>query len=357
MGAAECLSPVIRALSTDKNLVVDVFADDNGAGKKELAKANITFTLWKEGDAIDLTGVDTIVCGTAVKAKGLLRAATTIAKAAGVKIIWVGDYFASGSEQSLLDITPHHMSVIDDATAELFLVTHPGFEERNVHVLGNPKYDLLADFDRESARSAGRVKLGLPPAKKAFVYAASSLAQNDAKATLDIIVEYVLAEDASLVVTFHPDDRMKRPDDIADIELLLTELIGDRYHRVPDGVSITNEQLAALADVFFTDFSQTGVLAMLIGTPTAFIILAKASEHLAKLGLTKPYFPILDQGKMETTPAIAIFAKEGAAERLAHLLAPGEQEERAFTISTHFEELGGRDACFNVSNLIRSSLP
>lgn len=341
-GGVACGLPTMREL--EKICDVTYFAAALGAGKDTFRKADIEPILWVEKAFLDFVGYDLIVCATAGKPEGiaLLRAATAAAKRDGVRCVWIGDSWISGTEPAVADIAPDDMIVISQSSKDQFIKVHPTFDKKRITVAGNPDFDFLGSFNRSKVRALARAKLGIADSTKVIVYSSSSLTQYDAASQFKLLHDLVEKSGASLILTFHPADKSKKDVDIANLRGFFKLELGDRYIEIPDGVKITNEELAALADVFLTDYSITGTVAFLMGTPTCFIMLAGgAQEYQKSRGLTFPYLPFLDEGKtgMETTAAVPIFSTTDARARFDLLWDPHEQAERELTILDHYDEL------------------
>lgn len=304
---------------------IRIYADPSGKAKDGLAKLGIAHTV-SDGSSIDLVGVDAVLCGTAEKAFGLWRAVHAKAREAEVHIAWFGDFYGSGCGEQVADLAPDFVAVFDDTTRQSFLKLRQGFNPNCVWVVGNPSFDMLADFDVQAARAKMRRSLGLKKGEFFVLDTASSLEQFLLKEeSLDKLVPWVRGRGVSFAVCFHPADVKKHEVTIAGWNKWMRSVLGLRFVDIGEHRGLP---LIAAADMVVTDWSTEGVKSCLLGIPTGFIMLRTAQEYLWKRKLQPGSFSILQDLPDSPAPAISVTNMDDMY-RLDYGFAPPDRADLA----------------------------
>jgi hypothetical protein len=286
-GSAEYAAACLERL--DQHFDFDILADPEGAAIGVLRKRDVDFREW-DGSPIHPNGVSLILCGTCGKAQKLWRAATLAGREHLTNVAWFGDFFGSGSEPALADLSPDHFAAFDRSSADRFLTLRPAFDEKYLRIVGNPSFDSLREIARLRARQ--RALLELTDEERLVYYAASSLGQFALEETLTLVAEWTKKHGHRFVIAFHPADQKSAGEEVARLRAMLTERLGPK---LLDPQGISGVHLSAAADLVVTDYSTEGVKAALMGVPTAFVMLESAQAYQRSRGGVLPFFPILDQ--------------------------------------------------------------
>lgn len=286
MGSFNYVLPVIDVLR--KRYDLKILVDAKGAAKDPVMRAcaDLRPTIWN-GELVSTSNFDLVLCGTCGKAQTLWRAATVAAHQAGTMVAWFGDFFGSGSESPLKDISPDFMALFDESSAVQFMKRRPGFEREYTKVVGNPAFDALAHFPRPKERNRVRSLLKLTHADRFVYYSASSMKQFDLPQTLSFLTEWARARGYRFGAGFHPADDANV---VASLKQGVMDSLGPLFVETR---AHTGLPLASSADAFITDYSTTGVEAALLGVPTAFVMFESAQAYQRERGGEYPFFPIL----------------------------------------------------------------
>lgn len=305
-----------------KKYALDIVADPAGAAADKLSKSGVPHISLPALSESFLKGASLVLCGTAGKAQGLWKHTSVLAQSAGIPCAWFCDFFGSGCEAAVKDISPDHIAFFDASSREQFLAERPLFRGR-MNIVGNPSYDMIAKFDTYAHRVEVRERLGVKSAAKLVVYSASSLKQFDLMESMRVLVSWAREIDVLVGVSFHPADEKSASAEVAQVKEYLARKLG------PSLIDLQNVRglpLAAAADVFITDYSTEGVRACLMGTPTAFLLLPSAAKYQQSRGGAYPFFPILDCSKGKLA-ALGIYASSDAPKLSSLLLTEAAKAE------------------------------
>lgn len=296
-GSANYFLPALPHLELRYDITI--LTDPAGAGQKVLQKAGVE--VMPTETISDLSGFDLVLCGTAGKAARLWRDATIEAQKADISVLWFGDFFGAGGEEIVRDLSPTWFAAFDESTKEQFIKLRPDFPQEGILVVGNPAFDNLSTLRTQDQYIRGRTTLGLESHQRHVHYSASSMKQFDLYSTAELLVHWAKGEEVFMSVSFHPADK-NEPAELNSLQNLFREL-GPFYKEA----ELTKEQAVASCDAFITDYSTTGVEAMIAGAPTAFVMLNTAQMYQESRGGEFPFFPILADSN-EPMPAVGIFS-------------------------------------------------
>jgi len=351
VGSSQFIAPVLSQLR--EKYEVTILAEKGGGGETDLSSANIPHQSWSVDDTVFLEGVSLVLCGTGGKAQKLWIAASKAAKEANVPLVWFGDFFGSGCEKQLMPYSPDRLTVIDESTGEQFLLSRPSFKPYWIKGVGNPAFDWLAEIDVDKYyRREMREKAGLGNAVPIVHYSASSMSQFDLAETLAIICDWVKDHSFTLAVSFHPADLKKQADDIKMLTDFARGILGEPLVQME---SLTTLERICASDYALTDYSTTGIQSMILGIPTAFIMLESAQAYQRTRGLEHPYFPILQPRVRGIPPALGIFSQDEKAE-LDNMLNPMFLSSMKQAREVFFPELIDGMAGLRFLNVIRARL-
>lgn len=306
-GSYEYIRSCLPSLARTYGL--SIVADPDGAAITDLEAAGIRFLAW-DGGPLDTAGVSLILCGTCGKAQKLWRAATLAGQEARIPVAWFGDFFGSGAEPALADLSPDAFAAFDQSSVRRFLDRRPAFRTGRIEVVGNPAFDELPAIVK--TRMDTRKRLGLSSRDTFVRYAASSLKQFDLAETLTRVAGWVERSRLRFAVGFHPADEKSAAEDVHRLRSMLRSRLGSLLVDTKDAPGI---RLSAAADLVVTDYSTEGVKSALMGVPTVFVMLDSARAYQRSRGGTEPFFPILEKGSGVALPIFSVreFARLDAA--------------------------------------------
>ncbi|MBP9711288.1 MAG: hypothetical protein KBD50_03485 [Candidatus Pacebacteria bacterium] len=289
---------------------IDIYAATKGVARDKLEAAQIAATP-SDGTDIVFSVYDAALFGTIGKPQSfeLFLNGSRAAQAAGVPVVWCGDYFGSGCETIARNIRPNALYAPDDLTGRTFLDQRASYKESNVVVTGSPVFDPIPNFNYPKSRKEGREKLGLGFGDEVVLHFADGLDQNDFE-PYEVIGPWLRRNQVKFGVYFHPNDVKNYAAKVGTIKGRLHADLGDRL--IPDDVlgRLKGLERGAAADFVTTGFSTAAVEACLTGAPTAFIMLEKGQELWSKTkNLKKPFFPVLEDQQGSYAPAIGIFER------------------------------------------------
>jgi hypothetical protein len=307
MGSWNYFAPILPKLTEEYDL--RILADPEGMALGMVQKSGYAFEI---ADATDLdpTDVSLVLSGTGDKATRLWRNATIAAQAGNVPCAWFGDFYASGCEACMRDLTPDFAAFFDPLTRDRFVDGRPEFRDRrNAVTLGNPSFDPIASFDVASARVRTRATLGLKETHGFVLCVASSFKQVDFEGeSLAVLLPWLRNNDDFFACRFHPADKAAAPERVERISRVLKAALGER---LIDTSALNGLELAAGADLVVTDYSTEGVKSCLAGIPTAFLMLESARKYQREQkGGTLPFFSILKEQPYGVSPAIGVWAPD-----------------------------------------------
>lgn len=304
MGAWQYFQPVLSKLQELYDVII--LADPKGAALGELQKTGVSHTETSGNGGFDLTDVSAVLCGTAGKAFELWRNVTMIAKDMGVPVVWFGDFYASGFETKVADLSPDFMATFDDTTRTRFLEMRPGFNTNRVQALGNPSFDPIATLNVPAMRARTRAALGLKDNETFVLYSGSSFKQFSLeKESLDPLVRWVAGQGGvRFAFRFHPADVKNEPLEVNRLSKRLVDEVGAQLVNTGE---LKDLELAAGTDLLVTDYSTEGVRPALAGIKTVFLMLPSAQEYMHKnKGGAFPFFSVLEKDEQGRAPALVV---------------------------------------------------
>lgn len=289
---------------------VRLVADKSGAAIVRLKEAGIPHEPWN-GEAVDLSGVSAVLCGTAGKVQRPWRFFTETARSAGVKVIWFGDGDGSGNEPPFRDLSPNYMMTFDELTREHFLRLRSSFVSDRIRAVGNPALDKNTTKNPWSVRNKMRAQLRLARDDIFVVYPVSSLLQFEVMESLRILIPWAKQNLVLLSVRFHPANLT----DSAAVRLaghreylkkaLSSKLLATSH--------LPWEQVWPAANLIVTDYSTAGSNVALVGGRAACLIGPSAEKYLTeKRGMSRPFFSVLQSQERSPAPAVGIFEEDDA---------------------------------------------
>ncbi|KKW18866.1 MAG: hypothetical protein UY60_C0002G0043 [Parcubacteria group bacterium GW2011_GWB1_50_9] len=297
LGTVECIGEPVSQLISE-GLLIEVFLDPKGAGKKHLTRLGIPFI---EATEIDVSRYALVISGTNGKAQTLWKNASAAALKAGKPVIWCGDFYMSGCEAAVRDLVPTWLTTLDESGRKLALRARPDLGPDSVVALGNASYDDIAEYgkNRVAICAQMRSRLNLPSDARIVYFAASSSNQFDKtemEATIDALVGSVkhLFPPAYILGSFHPADPEKD-----ELEGMMRDLLdrADIGHTIGERVMSGVPDFVG-ADVAVVQYSTEGVKSSLI-IPTAFVLLPSMRYYQRTRGGRWPFFPQIAVGAAE----------------------------------------------------------
>lgn len=345
IGTFDCLYPVVKILQNTQE--VTLFVDPEGTAKKAFTQFGISAV---ETTEVDVNNFDLVLCGTNGKALTLQRNITLAVneeqKKRPLEIVWCGDFYLSGCEKKMRDLTPDWLTQIDESARDLAVELRPDIPPERIVTLGNPSFDRIVSIlkEREKLREKVRGILGLDTSQKLVLFSASASNQfetHEMEKTLDDIFSYCRNNRSIfLVYSFHPADphKTKWQNFVSNFAPETSTLIKDR---------ITEDSLVdmAAADAVIVQYSTEGVKASLM-VPTAFVLLPsmRAYQNTRGGSWKHKFFPQIKHWTAESiwddreiAPALDRMlygepdyyeALEDAREKHFHFLRDGRSTER-----------------------------
>ncbi len=290
-GDGKVINSVLGVVRQDTEDIL-ILASPTGLASKVFTNSGQKFSISPNiPDGIEGSSVTKVVCGTSAKDSILQINATRWAKDNRVPVIWVEDfYLTSCCKPDILSIEPDHICTLNDSAKSMILSKRPKFNPDNIHVMGQPAFDGLVASLTQKARlkKALRNNLGIPDGLSLVSFFASSGESIDMFETLIPLVSaldfWAKSLPISLCVRFHPAEPQK-----------------EEYHRYVSrnycgpliyGSSIFKEsEMIMASDLVIVQHSTVGVLSVLLGVRTMFVLLPSVACYQESRGNMHPYFP------------------------------------------------------------------
>jgi len=328
-GSAYYVLPVLSGLREYYD--VHLFVDAEGGAQGILMRSREPYRILSETD--NLSRFSLIMCGISGKAPNAWIRASQVARRDGVPLLWFGDFFGSGTEIVARSLSPNLMAAFDRRSASRFRKAHPDLSSAAIAVVGNPSFDRIGSINRYAVRRVNRNRLALTPDNRHVHYSASSIAQFDVTESFLVLEPWVRSRNLSLSIGFHPADDAARTTELRES---LASRLGSRL--ITLGARCAVLDIALASDCFVTDYSTSGVEATVAEVPTAFLMLPSARHYQESRGGEFPFLPLIADTDT-VTPALGIFAQEGAMDRLDRLLNPEYRERMKDRLRFDFAEL------------------
>lgn len=341
VGAVNALVPVIRLLQ-EKRVLLEVYADPAGKGKKVLTDSGIKFK--ETFEFSDMDKCQLIVCGTNGKACDLQINATKFGKEHKIPVIWVEDFYLTSCNELVRNLHPDWICVMDEPAKKLVRRVRPQYASEWIRVLGQPAFDELYHLveKREKRRDSIRSSLKVSENQKLVVFSASSGKQMDMIETLNPLL-FILRQRSDIIFAprFHPAD----PDKDIYTDCCRSHFL---HGRIIDTRDENENWLALASDLFIVQYSTGGVKSALMGVPTLFVLLSTSQKYQESRGAVHPYFPTIEFGA-----ALGVFQAQDLEQVINDLLDNEDCQNKLSEARKQHFQLDGK-ATQRVSDFILS---